>query len=100
MPVGVQCPISSSVGEFPSYLDWLWCPGLSTVLVSIAFPFAFHTWCFPFTLLHLPLDFIRVSSLRPTYRHPFGRPFTYFLREFTLYRLGTGFDTRCCGSRG
>src|SRR6218665_1410405 len=32
---------------------------------------------FPFTLLHLPLDFIRVSSLRPTYLHPFGRPITY-----------------------
>src|SRR6218665_3866383 len=24
----------------------------------------------PSTLLHLPLDFIRVSSLRPTYLHP------------------------------
>src|SRR6218665_1296229 len=33
----------------------------------------------PFTLLHLPLDFIRVSSLRQTYLHPFGRPFTYSL---------------------
>src|SRR6218665_1218563 len=39
MPVGVQCPISSSLGEFPSYWDWLWCPGLSPVLVSIALPF-------------------------------------------------------------
>src|SRR6218665_3321674 len=38
MPVGVQCPISSSLGEFPSYRDWLWCPGLSPVLVS--WPFA------------------------------------------------------------
>src|SRR6218665_1443529 len=46
MPVGVQCSISSSLGEFPSYWDWLWCPGLSPVLVSIAFPFAFHTWFF------------------------------------------------------
>src|SRR6218665_1529888 len=51
MPVGVQCPISSSLGEFPSYWDWLWCPGLSPVLVSIALPFAFHTWCFPFALI-------------------------------------------------
>jgi len=32
-PVGVQCPISSSLGEFPGYWDWLWCPGLSPVLV-------------------------------------------------------------------
>src|SRR6218665_35766 len=28
---------------------------------------------------YLPLDFSRVFSLRPTYRHPFGRPFTYSL---------------------
>src|SRR6218665_3009499 len=28
---------------------------------------------------YLPLDFNRVSSLRPTYRHPFGRPFTHSL---------------------
>src|SRR6218665_1784168 len=48
MPVLVQYPISSSLGEFPSYWDWLWCPGLSPLLVSIALPFAFHTWCFPF----------------------------------------------------
>src|SRR6218665_2167057 len=51
MPVGVQCPISSSLGEFPSYWNWLWCPGLSPVLVSIALPFAFHTWCFSFALI-------------------------------------------------
>src|SRR6218665_1903795 len=83
--VGVQCPISFSLGGFPSYWDWLWCPGLSPVLVSIALPFAFHTWCFPFALIYdnLPLDFNRVSSLRPTYRRPFGRPFTYsILGEF------------------
>src|SRR6218665_3952743 len=51
MPVGVQCPISSSLGEFPSYWDWLWCPGLSPILVSIAIPFAFLTWCFPFAFI-------------------------------------------------
>src|SRR6218665_735256 len=28
---------------------------------------------------YLPLDFNHVSSLRPTYRHPFGRSFTYSL---------------------
>src|SRR6218665_2290508 len=43
-PVGVQCPLTSSLGEFPDYWDWLWYPGLSPVLVSIAFPFAFHIW--------------------------------------------------------
>src|SRR6218665_1718168 len=51
MPVGVQCPISSSLGKFPSYWDWLWCPGLLPVLVSIALPLAFHTQRFPFALI-------------------------------------------------
>src|SRR6218665_3376275 len=38
--VGVQCPLTS-LGEFLGY--WAgWYPGLPTVLVSIAFPFAFH----------------------------------------------------------
>src|SRR6218665_1778132 len=23
-PVGVQCPLTSSLGEFPGYWDWLW----------------------------------------------------------------------------
>src|SRR6218665_3216897 len=41
-PVGAQCPLTSSPGEFLGFLDWLWYPGLSPVLVSIALPFAFH----------------------------------------------------------
>src|SRR6218665_290745 len=36
-PVGVQCPLTSSLGEFHGYWDWLGCPGLPPVLVSIAF---------------------------------------------------------------
>src|SRR6218665_3221295 len=39
--------------------------------------------CLPYLMFsirsYLPLDFNRVSSLRPTYRHTFGRPFTYSL---------------------
>ena len=72
-----------TIGEFSSYRDWLWCPGLSPVLVSIVLPFAFHTWCFPFALICLPLDFNRVSSFRPTYSHPSVDPsLTHFLGEF------------------
>src|SRR6218665_635540 len=41
-PVGAQCPLTSSLGEFLGYWDWLWYPGLSAVLVSTALPFAFH----------------------------------------------------------
>src|SRR6218665_1755921 len=52
----------------------------------------------PSTLLPLVLDFSRVS-LRPTYPHPFDRPFTYSLFR-RISRLGTASDTRCCGPRG
>src|SRR6218665_1790354 len=74
-PVGVRCPISSSLGGFPSYWDWLWCPGLSPVLVSIALPFAFHTLCFTFALSAIGFQscFFFTAGV---YRHPFGRPFT------------------------
>src|SRR6218665_2575665 len=57
VPVGVQCLLTSSLGEFLGYWDWLWYPGLSPVLVSIAIPVAFHISVF---LLHQPLDFIRL----------------------------------------
>src|SRR6218665_3712893 len=43
-PVGAQCPLTSSLGEFLCYRDCLWYPGLSPVLVSIALPFAFIQW--------------------------------------------------------
>src|SRR6218665_3177539 len=45
-PVGVQCPLTSSLGECPGYWDWLMYPGLTPVLVSIApfSTFAFHTY--------------------------------------------------------
>src|SRR6218665_346160 len=76
-PVGVQCPLTSSLGEFTGYWDWLRYPGLLPVLVSIAFPLSPSiSRCFPFTL-YMPLDFIRVSFLRPTYLHPFDLPFTF-----------------------
>ena len=96
MPVGVQCPISPALGEFPSYWERLWCPGI------LGFrPY----WCpSPFPSLsilgvfHLLLDFNLVSSLRP-YRHPFGRPFTYSLFRW-VSRFGTGSGTRCCSPRG
>src|SRR6218665_1169317 len=61
-PVGAQCPLTSSLGEFLGYTDWLWYPRLSPVLVSIALPFAFHISVFSIhsSSLHQPLDFIRL----------------------------------------
>src|SRR6218665_1194801 len=40
-PVGVQCPLTSSLfqfPQFPGYWNWLRYPGLPPVLMSIAFP--------------------------------------------------------------
>src|SRR6218665_3829665 len=80
MPVGVQCPITSSIGEFPSYWDWLWCPGLSPVLVSIALPFTFHTWCFPFALICHWISFVFILYGRRIATHSVD--LFYFLGEF------------------
>src|SRR6218665_1148298 len=83
MPVGVQCPISSSQGEFPSYWDWLWCPGLSPVLVSIALPFAFHTWCFPFAVIcqcWISIEFLLYGRRVAT--HSVDPSLSHFLGEF------------------
>src|SRR6218665_4024481 len=66
-----------------------WCPS----------PFPSPSILDVFHSLFLPSDFKRVSSLQPTYRHPFGRPFTYSLFR-GVSRLGTGSGTRCCGPRG
>src|SRR6218665_1380635 len=63
--VGVQCPLTSSLGEFPGYWDWLWCP--------TPFPSPSTSGCFPFTLLHLPLDFISLfftAALSGHRHHP------------------------------
>src|SRR6218665_3293893 len=82
MPVGVQCPISSSLGEFPSYWDWLWCPGLSPVLVSIALPFAFQTWCFPFALICHWISIVFLLYGRSIATHSVDPSLTHFLGEF------------------
>src|SRR6218665_431922 len=87
MPVGVQCIISSSLGEFPSYLDWLWCPGLSRVLVSIALPFAFHTWCFPFALICHRISIAFLLYGRRIATHSVDPSLTHFFGEFPGFGL-------------
>src|SRR6218665_3659118 len=82
MPVGVQYPISSSLGEFPSYWDWLWCPGLLPVLVSIALPFVFHTWCFPFALICHWTSTVFLLYGRRIAAHSVEPSLTHFLGEF------------------
>src|SRR6218665_1036401 len=80
----VQCPLTSSLGEFPGIgigSVRVAYPGFSPVLVFIAFSPSpsYNLGVSPPTLLRLQLNFNRVSSLRPRYLHPFGRTFIYSL---------------------
>ena len=98
-PTARWCPMSNHflTRWVPGYWDWLRYPELPSMLVvHHYFPFRISVF-FPFPLLHLLLDFIRVSSLRVTYLHPFDRPLTCW---WWVSRLGTGSGTRCCGPRG
>src|SRR6218665_3607406 len=81
-PVGVQCPISFSLGEFSSYWDWLWCPAISPVLVSIALPFAIHTWCFSFALICHWISTVFLLYGRRIATHSVHPSLTHFLGEF------------------
>ena len=99
MPVGVQCPISSSLGEFPSYWDGLALVSWAFARIGVHRPSLRLPYLMCSVRSYLPLDFNRVTSLRPTYRHSFGRPSTYSLFRW-VSRLGTGSGTRCCGSTG
>src|SRR6218665_45084 len=87
--VGVQCPLTSSLGEFPGYYDWaLACVGVHRL--SLCLP---YLGVFPFTLLRLPLNFIRVSSLRLVYLHPLvDLSLTHFSGEFPDLGLALGTD--------
>src|SRR6218665_3133638 len=85
MPVGVQCTISSSLGEFPSYRDWLWCPARDfarNAMVSIALPLAFHTWCLPFALICHWISIVFLLYGRRIATHSVDPSLTHFLGEF------------------
>src|SRR6218665_374940 len=90
-PVGVQCSLTSSLGEFPGYWDWLWYPGLQPVLVSVTFfhlPSSFH--CFPFTPFHLGnwTSFVFLLYDRYISTHLVDPSITqFFIRLFSI--LGT-----------
>jgi len=76
-PVGVQCSITSSLGEFPGYWDWPKYYWLSSVLVFIASPFAFHISVFfhsLFTCNWISCGCIFIYSVDPS--------LTRFLGEF------------------
>src|SRR6218665_3689211 len=67
-----------TIGEFPDYY-WLWYPGLSPVLVSIAFPIAFHI---PVLLYPLFFTYHWISFVFLLHGRPIQSTFTYFLSKF------------------
>src|SRR6218665_2301665 len=76
------------------------CVGVGLHRLSLRLPYlGVFPGVFPFTLLHLSLNFTRVSSLRLMYLHPSVDPsLIHFLSEFP--GIGTGSGTRWCGPRG
>src|SRR6218665_3519565 len=99
-PVGVQGPLTSSLGGFPRYFDWLWFPGLSPVLVSIAFSIRLSiSRCFSINSSPPSIEFHSCFFFMTAVPAPIGRPFSYSLFR-RVPRLWTGSGTRCCGPRG
>ena len=80
-PVGVQCQFTSSLSEFPGFWDWLWVfARVGVHRLSFCLP---YLGVFPLTLLHMPFNFICVSSLQLMYLHTSVDPsLTHFLGEF------------------
>src|SRR6218665_2336874 len=70
-----------TLGEFPSYWDWLWCPGLSPVLVFIALLFAFHSWCFLFALICHWISIVFLLYSRRIATHSVVHSLTHCLGE-------------------
>src|SRR6218665_3453930 len=77
-----NCLISCSLGDFPSYWDWFWCPGISPRLGSIALPFAFHTWCLPFAVICHWISIVFLLYGRRIATHSVDPSLTHFLGEF------------------
>jgi len=84
-PAGVQCPLTSSLGELPGYWGWGWYPGLPPVLVSITFAVHmdhilvfFHS--FFFTCHWISFVFILYDRCIRT--HLVNPSLTHFLGEF------------------
>src|SRR6218665_3974018 len=80
----------SSLAEFSRLLGWLWYPGLLPVLVSIAFPFAFHILVFfhsLFTCHWISFVFLLYGRIRIR-THSVDSSLTHFLGEFPGWLLG------------
>src|SRR6218665_1758819 len=73
-----------TIGEFPDYY-WLWYPGLSPVLVSIAFPIAFHILVlfYPLFFTYHWISFVFLLYGRSICTHSVDHSLTHFLGEFS-----------------
>src|SRR6218665_2831584 len=85
----VQCTLTFSLGKFPGYYmwDWLWYPGLSPFLVSIAFPFVFHISVFfhsPFFTCHW-ISFVFLLYGRRICIHSIDPSLTHFYVSFQAW---------------
>src|SRR6218665_2028240 len=79
-PIGVQYPLTSSLGEFPGYWYWLWCPELSPLLVSFAFSLHLSMYrCFSSRSSSPAIEFHSCFFFMTDVSAPIGRPFTYSL---------------------
>jgi len=77
----LQCSLTSSLGEFSGYLDFLWFLGVPPVLVSIAF-----SWCFSINSSSPAIGFHSRFFLTTNVSAPIRSPFTHslFRRVFRL----------------
>src|SRR6218665_3730582 len=66
--------------------------GLSPVLVSIALPFAFHTWCFPFALIYQWISIVFLLYGRRIATHSVDPSLINFLGEFPGFGLALVFE--------
>src|SRR6218665_3384501 len=84
MPVGVQCPISSSLGlvSFPAIEIGSGVLGFRPYLCPSPFPFAFHTWCFPFALICHWISIVFLLYGRRIDTHSVDPSLPLFLGEF------------------
>src|SRR6218665_1854784 len=76
MPVGVQCRISSSLGEFPGYWDWLWCPSPFPSLSKLG---VFHSFL---STIGFQSCFFFTADVSPFATHSVDPSLTHFLGEF------------------
>src|SRR6218665_2399 len=71
--------LTSSLGEFRGYWEWLWHPALSPVLVSIAFPFAFFMSVFYHSLF---FQDTRIKLLRLMLQCTYMYTYKYYIVIF------------------